>query len=350
MSASKNISAYLMAIGVLLLTATVSEAAVAPASPAEDELRIGIIGLDTSHAPAFTELINDGDDDFFGDFRVVAAYPRGSRVIASSYSRIPEYTAVVEELGVEIVDSIADLLESVDAVLLLTNDGQRHLEQVLPVLEAGLPVYVDKPMAASLEDVVKIFDAAEARGVPLFSSSSLRYATHALDVRSGERIGEVVGASTYSPATLEEHHPDLFWYGIHGVELLYTAMGTGCETVTRTKTDGTDVVVGKWKDGRLGTFRGLRDGASSYGGTAFGAEDITPLGPFQGSEPLVRRILEFFVTGEPPVDKAETLEIFAFMEAADESKRLDGKPVRVQHVLSRAQANARAPDSEEQQD
>lgn len=350
MPVSINLRAYLVAIGVLLLTTAASEAAVSPSPSEEDELRIGIIGLDTSHAPAFTRLINEGDEEVFGDFRVVAAYPEGSRVIESSYSRIPEYTEEVEELGVEIVDSIADVLERVDAVLLLTNDGQRHLEQVLPVLEAGLPVFVDKPIAASLEDAVRIFDAAEEHEVPLFSSSSVRYAENAIDVRSGEHIGEVVGASTYSPATLEEHHPDLFWYGVHGVELLYTAMGTGCETVTRTKTDGTDVVVGRWEDGRLGTFRGLRDGASDYGGTAFGTEDIAELGPYEGYEPLVRHILEFFVTGEPPVDKEETLEIFAFMEAADESKRLGGQPVSIQSVLSRARANARMSGGRAQHD
>lgn len=350
MFASKHIKACLMAIGVLLLTATAAEAAVRPSSPADDDLRIGIIGLDTSHASSFTEIINNSDEAFFGDFRVVAAYPEGSQVIESSYSRIPEYTEAVEALGVEIVDSIADLLERVDAVLLLTNDGQRHLEQVLPVLEAGLPVYIGKPIAASLEDAVKIFDAAEKHGVPLFSSSSLRYTANDLKVRSGERVGEVVGASAYSPAPLEEHHPDLFWYGVHGVELLYTAMGTGCETVTRTKTDGTDVVVGRWKDGRLGTFRGLREGEGGYGGTAFGTEGITSLGPFQGNEPLVRRILEFFASGDPPVDKEETLEIFAFMEAADESKRLGGQPVSVQSVLSRARADARLSGLGEQQD
>ena len=349
MSISKCVHACWMAIAILLLIAGPSEAAVVPSSPADDELRIGIIGLDTSHAPAFTRLINGSDEEAFEGFRVVAAYPKGSLVIESSYSRIPKYTAAVEELGVEIVDSIPALLERVDAVLLLTNDGQRHLEQALPVLEAGLPVFIDKPLAASLEDAVRIFDAAERHGVPLFSSSSVRYAENASEVRSGERIGEVVGASTYSPAPLEAHHPDLFWYGIHGVELLYAAMGTGCETVTRTNTDGTDVVVGQWADGRLGTFRGIREGARGYGGTAFGSEGISSLA-YQGYEPLVRHILAFFVSGKPPVSKEETLEIFAFMEAADESKRLGGRPVSIQSVLSRAQAAARVPGAGAQRD
>jgi hypothetical protein len=327
-----------VALFVTLLMPTLGHAAARPS--ADDVIRVGIIGLDTSHSPAFTELINTSDEGLFGEFEVVAAYPKGSLVIESSYSRIPKYTEAVTGFGVEIVDSIEALLDRVDVVLLETNDGQRHLEQVLPVLEAGKPVFVDKPIAASLADAVRIFEAAEEHGVPLFSASSLRYAQNALAVRRGERVGEVVGAMTYSPATLEPHHPDLFWYGIHGVELLYTVMGTGCETVTRVSTEGTDVVVGTWADGRIGTFRGMRTGPHDYGGTAFGAEEIVPLGPYQGYEPLVKDILTFFKTGEPPVSREETLEIYAFMAAADESKRQGGAPVRVQRVLEEARAAA----------
>jgi hypothetical protein len=325
-------------LAVLLMPALSGHAAAQ--APADEVIRVGIIGLDTSHSPAFTELINTSDEGLFGEFEVVAAYPKGSLLIESSYSRIPEYTDAVEGFGVEIVDSIEALLDRVDVVLLETNDGQRHLEQVLPVLEAGKPVFVDKPIAASLADAVRIFDAAEAHGVPLFSASSLRYAKNARSVRRGEMVGDVVGATTYSPATLEPHHPDLFWYGIHGVELLYTVMGTGCETVTRVSTEGTDVVVGTWADGRVGTFRGMRTGPHDYGGTAFGAEEIVPLGPYQGYEPLVRDILRFFETGEPPVSREETLEIYAFMAAADKSKRRGGQPVRIQRVLEQARAEA----------
>lgn len=338
----KGIRSAGLVLAMLLLTATVLEAAVYSSSDAQNEMRIGIIGLDTSHAPAFTEVINTSEDEAYQNYRVVAAFPEGSQVIESSYSRIPEYTEAVEELGVDIVDSIEELVDQVDAVLLLTNDGQQRVEQLQPVLEAGLPVFIDKPIAASLEDAVRIFDAAEEYGVPLFSSSSLRYAENALEVRGGEAIGEVLGATTFSPSPFEEHHPDFFWYGVHGVEMLFTAMGTGCETVTRVPTEGADVVVGRWEDDRLGSFRGIREGASDYGGTAFGEDDILALGPYQGYEPLVENILEFFETGEPPVAKEETLEIFAFMEAADESKRLGGQPVSIQSVMANAKANARA--------
>ena len=118
-------------------------------------------------------------------------------------------------------------------VLLETNDGRPHLEQALQVLKAGKPMFIDKPVAASLSDAIAIYDAAKNYKVPIFSSSSLRYMESVQDVVKG-KIGTVLGADTFSPATLEKSHPDLFWYGIHGVEILFTIMGTGCKQVTRT--------------------------------------------------------------------------------------------------------------------
>lgn len=310
-----------------------------PAEPrSEATIQVGIIGLDTSHSPAFTEVFNESDGPF-SDFEVVAAYPYGSRTIESSYSRIPQYKKEVRAMGVEIVDSIDELLARVDVVLLETNDGRRHLEQALEVFEAGKPVFVDKPVAASLAEAVAIYEAAERHGVPVFSSSSLRYMKNAQAVRGGE-IGDVLGAHAYSPAVLEETHPDLYWYGIHGVETLFTAMGPGCETVRRVYTDSTEVVVGTWTGGRIGTFRGLRGGETGYGGRAFGAEGIRRLGPYEGYRPLVRQIATFFRTGEAPVRRRETLEIYAFMSAAHESERRDGAPVRIEEVLSEARAEA----------
>lgn len=306
----------------------------------EDGVRVGIIGLDTSHSPAFAKIFNESDPDGpFEQYQVVAAYPHGSRTIESSYSRIPEYTEAVQSMGVEIVDSIDELLERVDVVLLETNDGRRHLEQALKVFRAGTPVFIDKPLAASLAEAVAIYEAAERYDVPVFTSSSLRYMETAQSIRDGE-IGDVVGADAYSPAVLEETHPDLYWYGIHGVETLFTVMNTGCKTVRRVSTEGTDVIVGTWEGGRIGTVRGLRDGDRGYGGTAFGTDAIARMGPYEGYRPLVVQIERFLRTGDAPVSRRETLEIYAFMTAADESKRLDGAPVSIEDVLEDAREEA----------
>lgn len=303
-----------------------------PAPRQSKTIRIGLIGLDTSHAPAFTKIFN-ADENQFSDLQVVAAYPQGSTTIESSFSRIPKYTEEVKGYGVEIVDSIKSLLGRVDVVLLETNDGKPHKAQAMEVIHAGKPLFVDKPIAASLTDAMEIYKKANERNVPIFSSSSLRYMKSAQQVRYDNMVGKVLAADTFSPATLEPSHPDLFWYGIHGVEILYTVMGQGCESVTRYSKENMEVVVGIWKDGRIGTFRGMREGKHEYGGTVFGSEKNLTLGQYEGYEALVAKIAEFFRTGKSPVDDAETIEIYAFMEAADESKRRGGTKVSLAEVM-----------------
>ena len=333
-----NASACGMVAAVLVGLSVLSAVA---AEPGKDKpIRVGIIGLDTSHATAFTKLLNDtADAQHVPGARVVAAYPKGSPDIESSVSRVPEYTEGVKKLGVEIVDSIPALLERVDAVLLETNDGRPHLEQVIPVIAAGKPVFVDKPIAGSLADAVAIHRLAARKMVPLFSASSLRFAAGTLAVRGGS-IGPVTGADTVSPCALEATHPDLFWYGIHGVESLFTVMGPGCASVTRTTAPDFDQVTGLWGDGRIGTFRGIRKGTAPFAGTAFGEKGSAPMGAFDGYRPLLVEIVKFFETRESPVPVAETLEIYAFMEAADESKRQGGKTVSIAAVMEKAEAEA----------
>ncbi len=303
--------------------------AVAAEGSASGEKRIGIIGLDTSHSIAFTREFNASDPDpALRGYRVVAAYPYGSREIESSYSRIDGYTEEIKKLGVTIVGSISALIDMVDVVLLETNDGRLHLEQALPVIAAQKALFIDKPMAASLRDAMAIFEAADKWGVPIFSSSSLRYMEPLQAVARGDH-GAVIGATAWSPAIIEPTHPDLFWYGIHGVETLFTAMGRGCKSVTRFHTNGTDVVVGTWNDEKLGTFRGIRDGKREYGGVAFTEQGTVNLGPYSGYKPQLLDIARFFDTGISGIDPLETLEIMAFMEAADKSKASGGAPIKM---------------------
>ncbi len=321
-----------------LVAAIVGLAGAVHGAEAKKPIRVGIIGLDTSHVMAFTKCMNDpaaqGD---LADVQVVAGYPGGSPDISSSWDRVGKFTEDLKKQGITIYDSIDEMLKHVDAVLLESVDGRPHLEQARPVIAAKKPMFIDKPMAGSLADGMEIFRLAKEAGTPVFSSSSLRYASGLQDIRQGKSpVGEVIGCDAFSPCSLEEHHPDLFWYGIHGVEALFTVMGSGCESVSRTHTEGTDFVVGVWKDGRIGTFRGTRSGKHSYGATVFGTKAIEQVGKYEGYQPLVERIARFFKTGEPPVSAEETIEILAFMEAADASKAANGKPATIQSVIDEA--------------
>ncbi len=314
-------------------------AALTPALTQAQNIRAGIIGLDTSHAIAFTKLLNaktPQPPELMG-VRVVAAYPQGSKDIESSTKRVPELTQQVKDQGVEIVSSINDLLDKVDVVFLESNDGRPHLEQVLPCLEAGKPTFIDKPIAGTLADAIRIFEAAAKTHTPIFSSSSLRFGKNTQAVRQGS-IGKVIKADTRSPASLEPTHPDLFWYGIHGVESLFTTMGTGCLSVKRgTTDDGKIQVTGTWDGNRTGIFRESSDTRKGYAGTATNAEGKSAeVGGFDGYQPLLNQIIHFFRTGVAPVTPEETLEIYAFMEAADESKRRNGAEVSLAEVMAKA--------------
>jgi predicted dehydrogenase len=303
-------------------------------------LRVGIIGCDTSHVPAFTKILNNPDakGDLAG-FKVVAAFAGGSKDIPTSIDRVPKFVKTLrDDYGVEMVDSIDELLKKVDVVLLESVDGRPHLEQARPVIKAGKPLFIDKPVAGSLADAIEIFELAAQHKVPCFSSSSFRFVPGVIALKDSPKIGAVIGCDVHGPCSLEEHHPDLFWYGVHGVETLYTLMGTGCDSVVRTHTKGTDVVTGTWKDGRIGTFRGLRQGSSGYGITVFGDKGIVREVPKSDYTPLVMEIAKCFRTGKAPISAAETIELFAFMEAADESKRQGGKPVTIHYVMEKAKA------------
>jgi enamine deaminase RidA (YjgF/YER057c/UK114 family)/dienelactone hydrolase len=317
-------------------------AQLAPEHAPRKPLTIGMIGLDTSHCLAFTEMLNvEANPQRIPGGRVALVYPKGSPDIASSVSRVPDYTKKITAMGVEVIDDLEAMIAQVDAVLLETNDGRPHLEQALPVLRARKPLFIDKPVAGSLADTIAIYRLADHFGTQCFSASSLRFAAGTQKVRNGS-LGVVTGCDTFSPCALEPTHPDLFWYGIHGCEALFTVMGIGCREVTRLPMRDGEFVVGVWDGDRIGTFRGSRGGKPGYGGTAFGAAGTAAVGASDGYRPLLVEIMKFFETGAPPVTPAETIELFAFMEAADESKRRGHVAVKVADVVAKAEVEAAA--------
>lgn len=324
-------------VGLLALAASGS-AAVAASKP----LRAGIIGMDTSHVPAFIKLFNDPNatGDLAG-ITIVAGYPGGTDMPASK-NRVANFTERAREAGLEIVPTIPELLTKVDVVLLESVDGRIHLQEAIPVILAGKPLFIDKPAAGTLADAVAIYELAKKHNVPCFSSSSLRYGTGIEALKNKPELGKLVGALSWGPCGYERGTPDLFFYGIHGVEPLFALMGTGLETVTRLQTTDVDIVSGVWKDGRVATYRGYRKARGGFGLVAFGTDGIAPApaGSLGGYRALCVEIARFFKTGKAPVSAEETLEVLAFMEAADESKRQGGKPVTVASVMAKARAEA----------
>lgn len=327
-----------------ILLAVVAVALFVPSGlSAEAPFKVGIIGLD-AHAVPWTQILNKpGNPAPLSDLRIVATYPSYSPDVPFSADHIQKNIATMRELGVEITASIDEMLQKVDAVMLLSIDGRPHLEQARPVFAAKKPLFVDKPVASSLVETIELFREAEKSGTPCFSNSALRYGPSIVALTNDPKIGRILGCDAHSNnKSILPGHPDLFYYGIHGCEILFTLMGPGCKTVTRTKTPTADLAVGVWNDGRLGTFRGILDGRVGFGATVFGEKGIATVGKFEGYEPLLVEIAKFFKTGKAPISVEHTLEIYAFMEAADESLRQNGQPVTIESVLAKAHAQAAA--------
>ncbi len=319
---------HFAALGIMLITVA--------AADAQQVLRAGIVGCDTSHVVAFTKLINDpAATGPLARIEVVCAFPGGSGDIPSSRDRVAGFTEELRAAGVEIVDSVERVRDQSDVVLLESVDGRVHLAQFRQ-LAMGKPIFVDKPAASSLAEVMAIFRLAERTDTPCFSSSGLRFSEQLRVLKSNEAIGELTGCSVASPFQTEPHHPDLFWYGVHGIESVYTLMGPGCKSVSRVDGKHDTVVLGGWEDGRVAVYRGLK-GHADYAFTAYGAKGVAFEQGFSGYESLVKQICEFFLSRKPPVEAQETIEMFAFMEAADESLRREGAAVSIAEIVSRAE-------------
>ncbi|HZU25799.1 MAG TPA: Gfo/Idh/MocA family oxidoreductase [Bryobacteraceae bacterium] len=292
------------------------------------DLRLGIIGTDTSHVIEFTKMLNDSaSPDHVAGARVVAAFKGGSTAMPESYRRVDKFADELRSRWqVEFVPDIGALCGRVDGIMLESVDGQQHLAQVKEAVKCGKPMWIDKPLASTLADAREIARIARDAHVPWFSASSLRFSDIAAAVKSEDNTGAIA----WGPGSLGSSGLDLAWYAIHTVELLYAILGPGCEEVTRVHTDASDVIVGRWRGGRIGEVRAMRPG-DGYGALAFRAKGVaaSPPNAEDAYRPLVVRIVRFFETGRPPVSNEETLETMEFMDAAQRSMASDGAPVKL---------------------
>ena len=295
-------------------------------------IKFGILDFDTSHAVEFTKRLNHKDiaeDQWVEGGQVVIGCPGESKL---SPERIPAFTEAMKRLGVPLVDKPADLIGKCDVVMIEAVDGSVHFERAKPFLDAGVPCFVDKPFTCSVADARKLVDLAAKKKLPLFSSSSLRFAPELVAYTAEPKNGKLLGAVAWGPASLHERNPGLFHYGIHAVEVLYTLMGPGCESVTCMSDKSADVVTGHWKDGRVATVRGTRSGPSSYGATVFAEKAIgnLSLSAKYIYRELLKKVVETYTTGKPPIDVSVTVEIVGFIEAAWKSANNHGMVQKVE--------------------
>jgi predicted dehydrogenase len=296
-------------------------------------IRVGFLDFGTSHVVEFTRRLNHIDiseDQWVEGAKVVAGVPGESKITPK---RVGPFAEQMKKYGIPLYSDPADLFSKVDAVIIESGDGSVHRQRALPFIEKGITTFVDKPLASSLADAKAIVEAAQRKHTTLFSSSSLRYAPEVVAVRGrAKETGDIKGVTTYGPAPLDAtgRNPGLFHYGIHEVEMLYALMGPGCQRLTCLRQPGGEVVTGLWSDGRIGSARGIRDGRPDYGFTLFGTRRVVnqEIGTGLGSlyRELLKVLVKIFETRQVPFDLHETLEIIAFLEAAQRSALSTGEP------------------------
>ena len=295
--------------------------------------KIGLVDFDTSHVVQFTKRLNHLDieeDQWVDGGNIVMGCPGESRV---SPERIPGYTEELKGMGVQIVDNPVDMIGHVDAVFIESNEGNLHLDHAKPFLEAGVPLFIDKPYAATTAQGRAIADLSAKHGVPVFSASSLRYTETVVDLLATlADEGGAQGAMVYSPGSEHYANPGLLNYGIHGVEVLFSLMGPGCQEVWAVRTDGADHVTGRWDGGRLGTVRAIRSGGGGYGLTVFSEKRAINSDIFTSNNyrNLLREIMKMLETGTPPLAIEETIEIISFIEAAYRSSQNGGAGTKLE--------------------
>jgi len=294
-------------------------------------LRLGILDFDTSHVVEFTKRLNHvgiAQDQWVDGAKIVIGCPGESKIMPE---RIPGYVAEMKKYGVPLVEKPDEMIGKVDGMLIESQEGTPHYERAKPFLEAGIPCFIDKPFTCSVDHARKIIDLAEQKKVPIFSSSSLRYAPDLVQFTKEEKHGKVLGAMTYGPASEHERNPGLFHYGIHAVEILYTLMGSGCDRVSCVYEKNAEVTTGHWKDGRVASVRGIRSGKADYGAIAFCEKGVQAIPISTGLiyRELLKKIVEMFQTGKSPLDPAVTLEIVGFIESAHKSAMNHGAGEKV---------------------
>lgn len=299
-----------------------------------EQIKAGMIGLDTSHCEAFVNILHDaGSPHHVEGIEVVAAYAGGSELCGVSRDRVGKFTRVIgEDHGIPLCESIEEVVDRADAFFLESVDGRQHLEQFEILAPHGKPVFIDKPLTCSHQEARRISDLAAEHGTPVMSASALRFAAGIADQPMPQ--AGVESCNAFGGMSILEDYPTYFWYAIHTADILFSFMGRGCESVSSARAERAEVLTGVWEDGRVGTILGKKEGQKSYGCTllhADGVETRLASGDVPYYAMLMRELVEFFRTGRAPIDLEETVEIMGFLEAAGQSRENGGAPVELPH-------------------
>lgn len=295
-------------------------------------LHIGLIGLDTSHVIAFAKILHDtATPNHVAGAKITVAFPGGSKDFPLSINRVEGFAKDLrDQHGVKIVDSPEAVAESADLVFIESVDGRAHLDLFKRIVRHKKPVFIDKPLTVDITHALEILQLAEQSCIPVMSCSSLRYAESLIKALATGRQN-VTGFDVFGPMNEEATQPGLFWYGVHSVEMMVTAMGPGCAEVRAFRNNDCDLITAVWSDGRVASLRGLRNAHSNFGGTVHRKDgcqfvDCTVGRPYYCG--MLEAILRSLPQGRSDVPAEEMLEVVRIIEAANKSRQ-NGATVRL---------------------
>ena len=288
---------------------------------------VGLIGLDTSHAVAFTRLLNDPESEFHVcGGKVTTAYAGGSPDVEMSISRVDGFTATLrDDFGVTLCDSPEAVADACDLVFIETIDGRIHRQLFERIAPFGKPTFIDKPFTIDPDEAKVILELAAGSAVPVMSCSALRYADNLQAALNDDAAGGISGCDTFGPMNILEPFEGLYWYGVHMAEMLVTALGAGCRRVQAYKNANHDVIACEWDDGRMGVIHGLREQHKQFGITLHRRDGMTFHNISANQRPyyasLLDAIFRSLPEGRSDIPESEMLEVIRIMDAANSSRR-----------------------------
>jgi hypothetical protein len=293
-------------------------------TPVADVVRVGMLGIENSHSVAYTRL---WQGEASPEERVA-----GARVVACLFQARTDqdaddekkFLAQLQEMGVEkVVSKPEDMLGDVDAVAVVSRDGNEHLPLAAPFLKAGLPTFVDKPMATDLKVAREIVALATAGNAPLFSASAVRYAPEVTEYQGArDDFGAVRTGTVWCPASR-----DLAFYGIHAVEVMSALWGPGAKWVSAFHSDEKHLAWVGYEDGGVYACQLVRYGYPGFWFTYLGEKKSGATEIHSTYVPICQAMTRMFHDRRTPLDPAISLESVAILEAFGKSR--DGAVVEL---------------------
>jgi len=281
-------------------------------------LRLGLVGVNTSHADAFSRIFNgdESNDPQIGNARITYLWGNDLARNEELQTRHRIETLVTDP---------NDMIGNIDGVLIIddTGGGATHADLARPFIEKGVPTFIDKPMTVNYEDAVSLFELAAQHNTLLTSSSALRFPVEfdAAKQAELEAIGKISSIVSVGPG-------EWFYYGIHAVELLGTVAGTGATSVLRIPYDKKDIAIIEYGDDQIAVVETLRDAVYTFHLTIFGEKGWVSI-EAKDMRGFYRKQMESIVTmietGVAPVSAEQTLEVHAILHAGTKSGETGNK-------------------------